>query len=690
VMDPHPASQKEQWSSRLAFIVAAIGSAIGLGNIWRFPALCYKYGGSAFFIPYASALILVGIPILFLEIALGQFYQSGDAICFGKMNWRLRGVGLGSVWCGFMVVCYYNVLLSWAIRMFFLSFGSPWGGKSGGDAWAWFVNTVTGMSSVAEDLMPTRVLLENLACSCIVWLTVFFALAFGVRATGRLTYVTVGLPAFLLIVLLLRAVTLEGAADGVQAYIGKRDLPSLIEQGDVWSTAVTQIFFSLSVTFGIMTAYASYNPRNQPAAVDALIIALSNSLFSFIAGFAVFGALGYLAHKQNMEISDLPKVAGPGLMFGTLPVALSTLPGGGHWERLLFIVVLLLGIDSAFSMVEGLLTALRDSQGFSSTPRVYLVAALCVIGCFASTLYCSDTGLLFLDANDFYINFIMLLVGFFETVSVGWVYGFEEQSSRLGSRRPGCLLAVSSLGSATLGILSALLGLQGWGVLVWLCTYALGVGLTVKSLARQDYENIYELFFGNVEELRSMLSSVVGPIPWVWSLLIKHFHPPVLLVLFINLAASRTDSGKLMFGNYEDYPTLYQACGMTMALISLYIVLHGLVFPDSLRALAPSAMEEATCTLKSNSAEREPGAVSRTSDHEETPAHLEDLEEIRIEYASGEDPTRNTIPCTIGKQERCRGDSGTDQEALSSNVERERARPANGSKALCCFFYKCL
>lgn len=205
----------------------------------------------------------------------------------------------------------------------------------------------------------------------------------------------------------------------------------LTEQPDCWSTAVSQIFFSIGVTFGIMTAFGSYNERNEPAVRHSFVVALSNSMFSFISGFAVFAALGHLSYLEGIPVRELP-FAGFSLVFGTWPVVFGTLPGGEHWVRLLFFDLFLLGIDSGFGLLEGSLTAAQDTVYLSKFKKWQLAGIMSIIGWLFSIIYCTDSGLTFLDVVDFYINFVMLLVGFFEAFAAGWIFGLEEQIKAVG------------------------------------------------------------------------------------------------------------------------------------------------------------------------------------------------------------------------------------------------------------------
>lgn len=247
------------------------------------------------------------------------------------------------------------------------------------------------METVGADLTATRLVWKNVGYSALTWFSVWLCLAFGTRWTGRFTYYTAGIPFALLFVFLGKAVTLPGSSHGITLYIGEWDFSVLTDRPEVWSLATTQIFFSLSITFGVMTAYASHCPRNEPAYVNSAIIASTNSLFSVIAGFAVFATIGHLAYVENKEVTDID-FGGFSLVFGTWPVVLGKLPGGIHWVRLLFLDLFLLGIDSAFSLVEAVIAVVMDTQRFARTPKWKLAACMSLLGWLLSLMYATDAG----------------------------------------------------------------------------------------------------------------------------------------------------------------------------------------------------------------------------------------------------------------------------------------------------------
>jgi len=592
---------RENWSSRPAFILASVGASVGFGNVWRFPALAYDYGGGAFFIPYLLALVLLGIPLLLLEIALGQHLQTGDVGVFGSINKRLRCVGLIAVVCGFTVTTYYVPLLVWTLRIFFESFGlmsESWDDVSSEEASNYFFNDIVGMETLNDDQLPTRIVGKNIFYLMMAWLSVGLCVAFGVKATGRIAYITMGTPILLLLIFVVRAVTLEGAGEGIQSYIGQWDMTVLTQRPDIWSTAVSQIFFSLGTTFGVMTAFGSHCPPNSPATENAYIIAFSNSFFSIIAGFAVFGSVGYL--KQYEGADDLGDVAsgGPGLIFGVLPAVLSTLPGSIHLVRLFLFTLFLLGLDSAFAFLEAGATVIKDSEFGRNRDAKTITGVLCLIGIFSGIMYMSDAGLTFLDTVDFYVNFSMIMIGFFKTFSAGWIYGLEDQLATFGPKIVygymlttfgpiiiACIIWFWIPGNNV--VVGFLLSILCYGIGILKCTNEIkglvlhnpNQGFTLKLF-------LYELIMGNVLQLKIDLESSVGKMPSTWPYLIKHFIPQVLIILFFNLTGSRNALGEMVFGHYEAYPFPYQMVGIFVVVIVFSILLIGLQRPDLFQKIA--------------------------------------------------------------------------------------------------------
>lgn len=228
----------------------------------------------------------------------------------------------------------------------------------------------------------------NVGYSAFVWFCIWLCLGFGLKWTGRITYITMGLPILLLFIFLFKGISLDGSSEGIKEYIGIWDMSVLRTQPAVWSEAVSQIFFSLSITFGTMAAYGSHCPRGEPAVLNSFVIGVSNCMFSFISGFAVFSSLGFLAKVSGTPVSKLD-FKSFGLVFGTWPVVFGSFPGGEHWVRLLFCNLFMLGIDSAFSLVEAPMTCVHDyihKHGYEVNKAV-VSGAFCVFGFLCSLLY---------------------------------------------------------------------------------------------------------------------------------------------------------------------------------------------------------------------------------------------------------------------------------------------------------------
>eukprot|EP00121_Abeoforma_whisleri_P000604 Awhi_evm1s530 len=385
--------ERERWGSRLSFILAAIGSAIGLGNFWRFPFLVYRWGGGSFFIPYFISLIVLGIPMLILELSIGQVFQSAAVAGMSKVNKRYSGLGLAGATASFLICCYYCVVMGWSLIYLVESFYPelPWSIRGEADvsnADNHFLYDTLNLSSGIND---TKYIIGKIFFAVVVqWICVYLCLWKGVKATGKVVYVTMLVPMVMLIILLIRGVTLEGASNGIYEYIGKWDMKNLSE-GQMWVDASTQIFFSLSLAFGVMQAYGSFNEPNSNVVQNAIIIAVSNCSFSFLTGFVVFSIIGHLTHIQNIPFDSLT-VGGPGLAFVTYPAALSLMPGvsANVFCVIFFLTFFMLGIDSAFSMVEGIVANLQETKLFGNVSRSSLLIWTCVLGCFGSMLYAAD------------------------------------------------------------------------------------------------------------------------------------------------------------------------------------------------------------------------------------------------------------------------------------------------------------
>jgi len=359
---------RPQWRSRTGFILAAIGSAIGLGNIWRFSYLCYKNGGGAFLIPYIIALFIVGIPLMILELGIGHKMRGSAPMSLARIDRKWEWAGWWAVLIVmYGIMLYYSVIIAWCLNYVFFSFNLAWGS----DPNDFFFNQYLQISSGAFDVGDIRIpiLWSLLGVWFCCWFIVFFGVQKGVERANK---IFMPLLFILISILVFWSVSLKGAAEGLAVYL-KPDFSRIMEK-EIWIDAFSQIFFTLSLGFGIMIAYASYLPRQVNIVKDALIISIGNCVFSVFAGFAVFGTLGYMAYSTNQPVSEVVDKS-IGLAFVSYPQAISLMPGFAKLFGVLFFGSLVIaGLSSGISIVEAFASALIDKFNYG---RRSVVTFLC-------------------------------------------------------------------------------------------------------------------------------------------------------------------------------------------------------------------------------------------------------------------------------------------------------------------------
>ncbi|MBN1360663.1 MAG: sodium-dependent transporter [Sedimentisphaerales bacterium] len=407
---------REQWHNRASFIMAAIGSAVGLGNVWRFPYVAYTNGGGAFLIPYFVALFTAGIPMLILEMGLGQRMQTGAPLSFGSIRPRLQWFGWWAAGLSAGIVIYYCTILAWSWVYLYHSLGLAWGSQPE----TFFEQEVLHKSSGPGEIgWPVPSLVVGMA---LTWLAIYLILRKGVRSVSKVVMITVPLPMVLLAILLVRGLTLPGAMDGIRYYL----TPDFGKLGDpeIWLRAYGQIFFSLSLASGVMIGYGSYLGKKAEITNSALITGLANCGTSFFAGFVVFSMLGYLAQVQGLSVEDVTQ-SGTGLAFVAFPTAISQLPAlNALFGVVFFITLLTLGIDSAFALQEAFTTGFGDKWRISSEKlaRVFVLVAFPV-----SLIFVTRAGYYWFDIVDKWIcDFGLVVSGLIQCLIVGFLYPVHE------------------------------------------------------------------------------------------------------------------------------------------------------------------------------------------------------------------------------------------------------------------------
>ncbi|XP_035241053.1 sodium- and chloride-dependent GABA transporter 2-like isoform X1 [Anguilla anguilla] len=450
-----PLEERGQWGSKVEFLLAVAGNIVGLGNVWRFPYLCYKNGGGAFLVPYLLFAVTCGIPLFLLETAMGQYTQEGGITCWRKLCPLAEGIGYAGQLIQFYGCMCYIVILAWALFYLYFSFSSqlPWASCSNtwnSDHCVDFSNRnlttnwtqqPNNSSSAATEFWERRVLAisggieevgsvrwEVLLCLIIMWVICYFCIWKGVKSTGKVVYFTATFPYLMLLVLLIRGLTLPGALQGVVFYLYPD--PSHLTDPQVWMEAGSQIIFSYSLGAGALTVLGSYNTYNNNCYRDCFWLCLLNSGTSVVAGFAVFSVLGFMAHEQGVAIEEVAE-SGPGLAFIAYPQAVAMMPLPQLWAVCFFIMIILLGLDSQFVGMEGVITSVTDMFPTllrRAGHREIFVLLFC-LSCFILQLVMVTQGGMYVFQLFDYYAFNGACVFFlcvFEVLAMGWLFGAER------------------------------------------------------------------------------------------------------------------------------------------------------------------------------------------------------------------------------------------------------------------------
>lgn len=402
-------ARRGAFSSRTVFIFAAIGSAVGLGNIWRFPYVAYEGGGGAFMIPYIVALLVAGLPFLLMDYALGHRFRGSAPLAFARLRRWTEGIGWWQVAICLAIAVYYAAVIAWSIRYTGFSFTQAWGDDPESFLIKDFLQVSDGVSfTVVPGVLVPLVL---------VWLATIVIMALGVqKGIGATSVVFIPVLLLAFTALVVQAVMLPGAGAGLDALF----TPHWAALGEpaVWGAAFGQIFFSLSVGFGIMITYSSYVGRKTDMTGSGLVVGFSNSGFELLAGIGVFAALGFLAQANGVHVTEVVE-GGIGLAFIVFPAIISEAPAGALIGVLFFGSLVLAGITSLVSILEVVISAVRDKFDLTRVRATLLVtvpAALISIAFFSTA-----SGLNVLDIVDHFINqYGILLVAVVSTIAVAW------------------------------------------------------------------------------------------------------------------------------------------------------------------------------------------------------------------------------------------------------------------------------
>eukprot|EP00092_Neocalanus_flemingeri_P007451 GFUD01008047.1.p1 GENE.GFUD01008047.1~~GFUD01008047.1.p1 ORF type:complete len:659 (+),score=176.58 GFUD01008047.1:50-2026(+) len=476
------------WDSPVQFFFTVLGFCVGLGNIWRFPYLCQQNGGGAFIIPFLIMLIVVGMPLLLLELALGQKLRVGAAEAWKKVHPALAGVGYGSTIVATIVGCYYNVIIAWCIFYLGSSFTTtlPWSScpltddnqtiaeceDSSETQYFWFRTTLDASGSIDD---PIGIKYWTFLCLVLSWVIVYLILMKGIASSGKVVYFTAMFPYVVLTIFFFRGITLKGATAGL-SHMFTPKLEMLLKP-TVWLDAANQVFYSFGLAFGSIISFGSYNNPKKNCVKDVIIISFTNAFTAIYACAVIFSILGFkavhlfekcLEHDvgilmpmypefKNRNMEDIPQdeyslamsgftkihpqnllkncslvkelddsAQGTGFAFIVMADVFTKIPGAPFWSALFFMMLLSLGLGSQIGIMEGVMSTLFDQPSLKHIKKPVLVGCVAV-GCFSIGLvFTTGAGEYWLTLFDSFGATGLTFIAFAELLSVMYVYGHER------------------------------------------------------------------------------------------------------------------------------------------------------------------------------------------------------------------------------------------------------------------------
>ncbi|XP_061818209.1 sodium-dependent proline transporter isoform X2 [Nerophis lumbriciformis] len=421
---PNVIAQRGQWGGKYEFLLSCLGYCVGLGNVWRFPYLCYRNGGGVFLIPYFLMVFVIGVPLFLMELSLGQYGAAGPITV-----WKC--CPLLKAWTFYYLGSSFQSPLPWSCdavaNAAVCDTSNSSSGKLLSPSEIFWNERVLGVvnSEGLHDPGPVRWPLA--LCLLAAWILVFLCTLKGIHSSGKVVYVTATFPYFVLIVLIIRGATLEGSLQGIAFYLTP-DWGRL-SSAQVWNDAASQIFYSLGIGVGGLLSMASYNKFDNNVIRDTIIITTGNCCSSFFAGFAIFSVLGHMAWRKGVPVENVAD-SGPGLAFVAYPEALALLPGSAFWSILFFLMLFMLGVDTLFGNIEGITTAVMDEfpqlRGNTKHKSLFL-GGLCFCFYLMGLLLITDGGIYWFTLIDsFSTSFGLIIIAFFMCIGISFFYGINQ------------------------------------------------------------------------------------------------------------------------------------------------------------------------------------------------------------------------------------------------------------------------
>ena len=410
-------TKKQEWNSNLAFIMAMIGSAVGLGNIWRFPNVLYSNGGGSFMIPYIVSLFLLGISFVLVEYAVGFKFKKSIARVLYSINNKLEPVAWFILLIVFLITTYYVCVVGWDLIYIILSFTKAWGANPD----LYFSNNVLHATDSMSGLFT---IVPNVLVSIfVIWFLAWFILKRDLNeGIGKVSKILLPLLCAIVVIIVAFSLTLPGASIGY-SQIFTPDWSALTNL-NVWLAAFGQIVFSLSLGMAIAMTYASYLPEGSKLVDNAVLVAFSNSGFEVFNSIGIFSILGFMTLSTGIPFNELV-TEGTGLAFVVFPQVFNIMGPAAHIiGPLFFLCILFAGITSVIALLEGVCYSISEKFLIERKKTATIV---CIVGFCISAIFATGVGSTILGIFDAFLNNIALLFAvLIECIIFGWIYKFDD------------------------------------------------------------------------------------------------------------------------------------------------------------------------------------------------------------------------------------------------------------------------
>jgi len=482
------AETRELWRSRKGFIYAAVGAAIGLGNLWRFPFQAYKNGGGAFFFPYIIALFTCAVPLMILEYQYGRKIRGGSTEAFALLGKRYEWLGWLQVMVPIVVMMFYSTIISVSLVFMVWSLGHAFGIVNWMSDPGKLMGLIAGTASGPFDL-ASGISKYMLSFILVVWFSNWIIVKKGISGgIEKCSNFFTPLLMVMMVIFMFNSIRLTGAKIGLNELFTP-DFAK-IANPSIWVAAYAQVFFSTTLAVGVMIAYGSYIPDNWDIVNSSFMTVFSNASFDIISGVTVFSTLGYLVNNMGVSFDSFGN--GAGIAFVAFPIAVSTITSNPFLQGIIgflfFLCLFIAGLSSSISMLESFTTAALDKFKIS---REKLVGIISVIGLFGSACFSTYAGFNYiLDIVDSHVgNYIIATSGLFETVLICKLYGVEKirvEANEYSELKVGkifnfllsyvtpLLLGITVISNLLKGITNMTIGnlIFGWGTILLMLIFA--------------------------------------------------------------------------------------------------------------------------------------------------------------------------------------------------------------------------